>query len=345
MRKRAAVLLVAAVLLSGCAVFAPSCGYGQLKRYETSFLDVFDTVTYVKGYALSEEAFRKDADAVHETLVKYHRLYDIYHTYDGIANLKTVNDRAGTEPVRVDREILDLLLFARSVSEETGGAVDVTLGAVLSLWHEAREYAAAHPGDAYVPSGEALREAARHTGFGLLEIDEEAGTVFLTDPDARLDVGALAKGFATARAAEQAPAGMLLSVGGNVAATGPKPDGTPWVVGVVDPDGGEGYTHTLEIGRTSVVTSGDYQRYFTAGGIRYHHIIDPDTGYPSRRWKAVTVIAGDSGIGDALSTALFILGREAGEKLLLLHGAEGMWVGQDGTEYFSDGFPAYIRDQ
>ena len=146
-------------------------------------------------------------------------------------------------------------------------------------------------------------------------------------------MGALAKGYAVQKVCETLPEGYLLSVGGNVVATGPKPDGSAWTVGVQDPDAaGEAYIHKLSISRGSVVTSGDYQRRYTVDGERYHHIIDPDTLFPADRWCAVTVIAADSGIADALSTTLFLMDREEGQKLLDQTGREALWIGKDGTQ-------------
>ena len=144
--------------------------------------------------------------------------------------------------------------------------------------------------------------------------------------------------------AKSAPKGLLISVGGNVCATGPKDDkGTPWVIGVQDPDGGNDYLHTIYVSGGSVVTSGDYQRTYVVDGKAYHHIIDPDTLYPSDYWRAVTVVCEDSGVADALSTALFLLSQEEGQKLLDLYGAEGLWVADDGSIHYSPGFNDLIR--
>ena len=175
-------------------------------------------------------------------------------------------------------------------------------------------------------------------------IDDEANTVTVTDPVLRLDVGAIAKGWSVQRAAENAPEGLLISVGGNVCATGPKDaSGTPWVVGVQNPDGGENYLHTLYLTRGSMVTSGDYQRAYLVDGEIYHHIIDPDTLYPGKLWRAVTVVCPDSGLADALSTALFLLPRDAGQALLDQCGSTAMWVDAEGNMYYSDGFEDLIR--
>ncbi|HIS63821.1 MAG TPA: FAD:protein FMN transferase [Candidatus Avoscillospira avistercoris] len=339
--KRVCAAVVLCALLCGCAA-APAGEEGGQKRYEASFLTLFDTVTTMVGYADSQETFTAQAQQIHDELLEYHQLYDIYNDYDGMNNLKTVNDNAGIAPVEVDARILDMLEFSRELYEETGGRVNVAMGGVLSLWHDAREAGIEDPANAYLPDQDALEEAARHAHWSNVVIDEEAGTVYLADPDMSLDVGAIAKGYAVERVCETAPAGMLISVGGNVRATGPKPDGSPWVVGIENPDGGD-FLHTLYVEDSSVVTSGDYQRYYLVDGQRYHHIIDPDTLYPATRWRSVSILCADSGIADGLSTALFTLSQEDGQKLLDAFDAEALWMTQDGQLLYSPGFQAMVR--
>ena len=338
--KRVCAAVVLCALLCGCAA-APAGEEGGQKRYEASFLTLFDTVTTMVGYADSQETFTAQAQQIHDELLEYHQLYDIYNDYDGMNNLKTVNDNAGIAPVEVDARILDMLEFSRELYEETGGRVNVAMGGVLSLWHDAREAGIEDPANAYLPDQDALEEAARHADWSNVVIDEEAGTVYLADPDMSLDVGAIAKGYAVERVCETAPAGMLISVGGNVRATGPKPDGSPWVVGIENPDGGD-FLHTLYVEDSSVVTSGDYQRYYLVDGQRYHHIIDPDTLYPATRWRSVSILCADSGIADSLSTALFTLSQEDGQKLLDAFDAEALWMTQDGELLYSPGFQAMV---
>lgn len=329
MRRGAALALTLLCLLTaGCA--------GGPKQYEVTYWDLFDTVTVIKGYAGSQEDFTARAQALHDQLWEYHQLYDIYHDYEGVVNLKTVNDAAGTAPVKVDRRIIDLLLVCKALYAGSGGAVNAAMGSVLSLWHEAREAALEDPENAALPDGEALAAAMDHMDFDAVVIDEAASTVFLTDPDQRLDVGAVAKGYAAARVTEEEEA-LILNLGGNVCAAGPKTGGDPWVVAVPDPSGGEALTN-LSLTRGAVVTSGDYQRYFTVEGENYHHIVDPATGWPARYWQEVTVLCADSGTADALSTALFVLDREAGESLLAEYGAQAIWLDREGNLFYSTGF-------
>ena len=326
--------------LIGTLLLLSGCGTG-MQRYEATYWDVFDTVTTVTGYAAGQAEFDAAAREIHDTLLEYHRLYNIYESYDGLRNLKTVNDQAGIGPVPVDTRILSLLQFAQTAWTETGGRVNAAMGSVLALWHDAREQALEDPDRAALPDRSALEEAALHTDLSALELDLEAGTAFLTDPDMALDVGALAKGYAAEEGAAGAPDHFSISVGGNVCATGPKPDGTPWTVAVENPDGGD-FLKLLYAEDRSVVTSGDYQRYFELDGVRYHHIIDPDTLEPAAYWRSVTVVAESSAAADCLSTALFTLPQAEGQRLLDQWGAEALWIGMDGAQVMSPGFSAYL---
>ena len=338
--KRILCLLLACLLLGGCAVAEVKT---DTKIYEATFLGLFDTVTVIKGASESKDMFTEVARSIHDELQIYHQLFDIYNDYEGIQNLKTVNENAGIEPVKVDRKIIDLLLDCKAYYELSGGKVNAALGGVLQLWHVSRNNGIHDPLNAALPDEEKLKEAALHTDMEAVVIDELDSTVVITDSAVQLDVGAVAKGWSVQRVAENAPSGLLISVGGNVCATGPKDEtGTPWVIGIQDPRSDE-YLHTVYVSNTSVVTSGDYQRYYTVDGQQYHHIIDPETLYPGTYWRSVTIVLNDSGLADALSTALFVLPLEAGQKLIEKCGAEAMWVDTDGNQYYSTGFHALIR--
>lgn len=328
-----------------CLLLLPCCARGEMKRYNASFLTLFNTATMIVGCDEDIAHFRAQAQRIHDELEEYHQLYDIYNTYEGMNNLKTVNDMAGVAPVAVDRRIIDLMIFCRDMHGKTGGLVDVTMGSVLSLWHEARVNGIDFPEDAYLPDGAALREAAKHTGFDKLIIDEEAGTLYLTDPAASLDVGAIGKGYAVEMVSRGLPEGLLLSVGGNIRATGVNPmTELPWTAGVQDPEGSQNdYLHVLYVDGVSIVTSGDYQRYYTVDGVRYGHIIDPRTLCPTGLWRAVCILVPDSAVADALSTALYLLPAEEGRKLLDLFGAEAMWIPEEGECVYSPGFQGYIK--
>ena len=340
MKRLAILLLSLSLLLSGCSVMpAP-----EEKQYNATFLSLFDTLTTIVGRGASEEDFKEKAQAIHDQLLEYHQLFDIYNEYPDTVNLCTLNKEAAKAPVTVEPRIMELLVACKKLYTATGGKVNVAMGSVLSLWHETRSEGRDDPTTAVLPEQGALEEGSLHCNIDDLILDETAGTVYFADPDLQLDVGAIAKGWAVQRVAEETAPGFLISVGGNVCATGPKDDsGTPWVIGIQDPDGGENYLHTVYLEKGCVVTSGDYQRAYAVDGKLYHHIIDPDTLYPSEYWRSVSVVCEDSGIADALSTALFLLPLEEGQALLTTFGAEALWVDAQGQRYYSPGFQEIIR--
>ena len=340
--KKILLWLALACFLVGCS--GATLPGGSQTVYEATFLTLFDTVTTVKGAAPSKEAFEETATQVHDQLEHYHRLFDIYNTYEGMENLKTVNDQAGIAPVKVDDAIIALLKDCLEYYTLTDGRTNVMLGSVLQIWHEYRTEGLHDPENARLPDPEKLQNAALHTDIASLVIDEAASTVYISDPEARLDVGAVAKGWATQKVAQALPSGILLSVGGNVCATGPKQPGQSWVIGVQDPKGDQNdFLHTLYVDNVSVVTSGDYQRGYTVDGKIYHHIIDPDTQMPSAYWRSVTVITQNSALADALSTALFLLPLEEGKAMAQCCGAQALWVDASGAEFMTAGFQDRLR--
>ncbi len=339
------MMLLPLLLLSGCAAPAVS----EEVQYKSTFLDLFDTVSQVLGYDTDQEAFAEFSGQVKAELAEYHALYDIYHD-DAVVSIKTVNDNAGIRPVAVDRRIIDLLLMSREIYDITGGKTNVALGAVLEIWHAYREAGINDPENAELPPMDALREAAKHVNIDDMVIDEDASTVYLRDPLMALDVGAVAKGYATEQTARSIEAsgrtGVLLSIGGNVRAIGAKPDGSSWNVGIQNPDleSDQSSLFTLSINNLSVVTSGSYQRYYTVDGVKYNHIINPDTLMPTTYFIGISVVAADSGLADGLSTALFCMPLEQGRALIeSMTGVEACWVLPDGATIMTDGFRALIE--
>ncbi len=340
-----------ALCLVICSALLPSCSK-PAERFSAYAFDYFDTVTTVTGYAESREAFDEIADEILEELGEYHRLFTIYHRFDGIENLCTINELVNGKhrTVTVDPRIVDMLLYAKEMHRLTDGRVNIAMGSVLSIWHDYRSQGTDDPASAKLPPMDKLTAAALHTDIEKLVIDEDACTVTLADPEMTLDVGAIAKGYAVEMVAREMErrgvSGYILNVGGNVRAVGDKPDGTGWTVGIEDPLGEADYLAYLELSNQSLVTSGSYQRYYLVNGKRYHHIIDPDTLMPSEGFVSVSVLTSHSGNGDALSTALFCMSLEAGQALIAsLPDTEAQWVLPDGTRHVSDGWNAYLIDR
>lgn len=340
-------------IVGACAIvllLSGVLGCGGKKSYQKTFYSLFETVSTLTVYADSEEDFEKAAKYFEDELTKYHRLFDIYNNYDGINNLKTINDYAGIKPVAVDEEIIDLLKFCREMYEESHGEVNVAFGAVLSIWHDYREAGMENPEAAKLPPMKILTEAAAHTKMEDVVIDEANQTVYLKDSAMRLDVGAIAKGYAVEKVGESLKAkgisNALIDVGGNIKAIGKKADGNLWRLGLQNPnlDSEDFYIHTIALEERSLVTSGNYQRYYTVDGKRYHHIIKPETLMPDEAYTSVSVICDNSGIGDGLSTALFNMSVEDGKALAKKYNAAVLWVKSDGSEVMFGDFEAFIDD-
>ena len=298
--------------------------------------EYFDTVTVIYDYSgSSDDSFVKLCAELESQLRYYHELFDIYHTYEGVANIAYLNSMAGKGAVKVSDELIDFLEYAKEVYTLTDGYMNIAMGAVLSIWHEHRTEGLRDPKNATLPAMSALTEAAKHTDINKLVINRAAGTAELTDEKMSLDVGALAKGYATERLAdylyENDMMHYALDVGGNLRVVGDKPSGSGWQTGVRNPVG-SGYAYKFTLKDSSAVTSGGYERYYTVDGKRYHHIIDKDTLMPAEHLASVTVIYPDSGLADALSTALFCMEYDGGADIIRsLDGARAVWVFNDGT--------------
>ncbi|HHY44607.1 MAG TPA: FAD:protein FMN transferase [Firmicutes bacterium] len=326
-------------------------------KYTDSFFDTFDTVITVVAYTETEEEFRAAFERIHARFQELHKLYDIYNSYEGLNNVRTINENAGVQPVKVSREIIDLILFSKDWYARTGGRTNIAMGAVLRIWHDYRQAGMDDPESAELPPMERLQDASLHTDLSKVIVNEEEGTVYLEDPRMSLDVGAVAKGFATelvARELEQAGMeSVLLSSGGNIRAIGKPLDGQRerWGIGIQDPDSSifsdeEGLLDVVFVRDASVATSGGYQRFYVVDGKTFHHIIDPDTLMPSDYYRAVTVKTGHAGVADFLSTTLFLLPYERSSALAeSLDGVDVLWVMPDGEIRVTQGMEKIMKSK
>lgn len=326
----------------------------RYEKYTDSFLDTFDTVTIMVAYTRTEAEFQAYFDQAHQRFQELHQLYNIYYDYPGINNVKTINDHAGIQPVKVDKEIIDLILFAKDWYKRTEGKTNIAMGAVLEIWHAYRETGRDDPALAKLPPMDELVEAASHSNIDDVIVDVENSTVYLPDSKMRLDVGAVAKGYATELVAKELAAGGLksamLSAGGNIRAIGKPLDGVRerWGVGIQDPSASiiadDGLLDVVFVNDASVVSSGDYQRYYVVDDHVLHHIIDPATLMPGKYYRAVTVVTKDSGVADLLSTELFLLPFEQSKALAeSLEGVEALWVMEDGNVEVTEGMGKIMR--
>ena len=279
------VLFLGLLLLSGCASDEASCDFFAM-----------DTVMHLSASGERAEEALADAEAEIERL---DHLFSISVSDSDIARL----NRTGSAVVSAEtRQLMECSL---ELSRITDGAFDITLYPVSELW-------GFYSDSQQVPEKTELTAALQHVGIEHCHMERDSVTL---DAGTKLDLGAIAKGYASARAAEVLQeAGVTsanLSLGGNIHVIGTKPGGSDWTVAIADPKDTNRYAGTLKVRDTAVVTSGGYQRFFEEDGTVYHHILDPETGYPADSGLlSVTIVSEDDTLADALSTALFVMGEE-----------------------------------
>lgn len=347
MKKFLSLLLILVILFSLIA-----CKKNPKKFTDYSF-DYFNTVTTIIGFEESKEVFDKNCEKIKNLLNEYHKLYDIYTLYDGVNNLCKLNQTVNGQhqALKVDKKIIDLLLFAKEMHQKTNGKINVAMGSVLSIWHQYRTNGIDDPNNALLPPAQILQDALPYIDISNLLINTTDNTVAIKEPKTLLDVGGIAKGYAVEQIAKQMKKsgmnGYILNVGGNVRIVGNRPDKEKWKVGIENPnpnDTENPYIEYLSLSEMSLVTSGSYQRFYTVNGKNYHHIIDPNTLYPAEYFTSVSVLCKDSGLADALSTALFCLDLKEGKQLLKsFPEVEVMWVLKDNTTEYTNGFKNYCN--
>lgn len=328
-------LFLISTALSGCSSFQRNSGQTASDSYDkiskTGFF--FDTVVSVTLYGTSDETVLDDC-----FLQMKHYEDLLSKTVEG-SDIWRINHSNGT-PVEVSDETAALIHMANSYSARSDGAFDITIAPVVSLW----DFTGDKPH--IIPAPSDLASALTHVDYHTLTIEQNKVT--LTDPLAQLDLGGIAKGFIADRICEwltdhEISCG-LISLGGNILTFGQKPDGTPWNIAVRKPFGSADESITVVSAESgiSVVTSGTYERYFEQDGVLYHHILDPDSGYPvTNGLTSVTILSDSSAEGDALSTACFVLGLEKGMKLIeSIDTAEALFITDDMELHKSSGFPS-----
>ncbi len=317
----ALTLLFAGVLVS--RLFKESRPF---QRSEYIMGTIFDITALGGDEKALEEAARKAFDEIK-------RIDALMSRYKEASEVSQVNKNAGIAPVKVGAELIEVLKEGRKVSELSDGAFDVTIGPLSNLWAFDEE-------KKVVPSQEKIEELRKLVDYRKIKIDEAASTVYLEDKGMMIDVGGIAKGYSLAKGVkifeDAGIKNIIINAGGNLNLKGGK-SGRPWRIGIQDPRDESKLIGKLNVTDISIATSGDYQRFFIKDGIRYHHILDPKTGYPAKGVISATVIGKSKTSMDGFSSAIFILGAEKGAALMKKIGAEGIMVTEDGTVTVSDG--------
>ncbi|MBI5409117.1 MAG: FAD:protein FMN transferase [Nitrospirae bacterium] len=310
-------------------LFLTACARQDMMFQESRVLmDTFCTITVVSpSREKAEEAIEAGFDEIKklETLLNY---------FSPDSEITAVGRAAGIKPVRVSKETLEIMQKTVHISKITDGAFDPTIAPVLKLWKFS-----GRPANPSIPQRDALESALKLVGCEKIKINSEASEVYLNEKGMELDLGGIAKGYAADKAVGVIKAkgikAALVAIAGDIKGYGLSTSGNVWKVGIQDPrpenpdseKPWEDVFASVYLKDRAISTAGDYQRFFIKDGKRYHHIIDPKTGYPSTSGLiSVSVIAPEGYISDGIDTAVLILGLEKGTKLLESMGLDGMLV-------------------
>lgn len=295
---------------------------------------VMDTVLSVTLYG------EKDATAEIKTLLEDLEKKELsWRIEDSMASKINTECQKGN-PVEMDKDFASWTRDSVTLSEKSGGAFDPTIGNLTRLWNVEGE-------NPVVPPQEDIDACMKQIGYQHINIEENTITM---EDGSTLDLGAVGKGIGCDEVEERLKelpiSGAVVAIGGSILVYGDKPDGSDWNVAVQDPDGEDGAPMgVISIsGEKFISTSGDYEKYFEQDGVRYHHILDPSTGYPSRSGlRSVTIVCDNGLLSDGLSTACFILGEEKGMELVKEYGAEAVFINDQNEVTVSDGLKKQFK--
>lgn len=307
MKKIIAVLLC--FLLAGCSEVSET-------------FEAMDTSMTITAYGKNA---KKAVGAVKDEILA---LDNMFRRKSGASDIFKINTDGSAD---VSEDTAELILRSAKISEETDGAFDITVAPVVDLW-------GFYDSKFRVPEESEIQNALKSVGYKNISVNGNSVSV---KNSAKLDLGGIAKGYASDRAADifkGLGVSGIASLGGNIYAMGKRQDGENWNVAIQNPDN-DGYIGTVSVSDTAVITSGSYQRYFERDGKIYHHIIDPKTGSPADSGlKSVTIVTDNGTLGDALSTALFVMGKDRVAEYQKTHNDfEMILIDNDGKVYCTEG--------
>ena len=315
------------LLTIGCSLLLSSVAHAEwVSRIDDG---IMGTRMVVEVWADNATQGNQDIDAV---LDEMRRLDESMSTYKSTSEVSKVNAEAAQHPVKITKELFDLLSKAMEFSRITNGAFDITYASV-GFMYDFREHEK--------PSEQQIKAALPAVNYKHVLLDSKAQTVSFTQPGVRIDLGGIAKGYAVDRGIAILQArGIthgLVTAGGDSRVIGDR-FGKPWIIGIRHPDDANQVIAKIPLENTAFSTSGDYERYFDENGQRYHHIIDPKTGHSASKVRSATIIAPTATETDGLSKTAFVLGPDAAMKIYAtLPEVDVILVAPDGRVLYSDG--------
>jgi len=311
--------LCSLLFLTGCAK------QDRVYRESRIAMDTISTIT------IASSSKRQAKEVVDAGFAEIKRLEGLLNFFSPDSEITAINRSSGYKPVRVSKETLNIIKKAVRISEHTEGAFDPTVAPLMRLWGFSDEIISGA-----IPEAQEIKNILPLVDYRRIKINDSTSEIFLEKKGMELDLGGIAKGYAADKAIEVIKSkgikSALVAIGGDIRGYGLKPDKKPWRVGIQNPRPESGVGDKEDIFATfyledsAISTSGDYQRFFIKEGVRYHHILDPKTGFPAGEVMSVSVIASEGYMADAISTGVFVLGSEKGIKLLESLGLSGIIV-------------------
>lgn len=321
-----------------CLIFIlSSCSPSQEKLYKETRSSMYTIVSIT----VSSDSEEKANTAIDKAFSELERLAKLLNFYSEDSEISAINRYAGDKAVKVSPETLEIIEKAVYVSENTDGAFDITVGPLVRLWNFQNNV---------LPDEKLIKEKLRLVGYKNIIVDKEKSTVFLKTKGVQIDLGGIIKGYAANKAVEilkqQGIKSGIVAVAGDIKTFGIRPDGSLWNVGIQNPrqqtDKDE-ILSTVGLSDMAISTSGDYQKFFIKDGRRYHHLLNPKTGYPDNECRSVTVIAKDAAFTDAFATGIFVLGARKGMDILSRLKLDGVIIDKDGKIHVTEGLKDKIK--
>jgi thiamine biosynthesis lipoprotein len=280
-------------------------------------------------------------DAIEHVFREFDRLESLLSNWKSDSDVTRLNHNAGITPVKVSQDTISVLRIAHDVSEITRGKFDITFGALTDIWRFD------HDQDNVVPEHDLIEARLKRIDYKAVEVDSTAGTAFINRPGMTVHLGGIGKGYAVDRAIallrDQGFKNFLIQAGGDLYVAGAD-NGKPWKLGIADPRGNHDPFAIVQVSDGTLSTSGDYERFFMKEGTRYHHILDPDFGEPSRECRSVTLVSNTAVMADAIAKGVFLLGPRDGMALIeKLPDIEGVIVTADNEVLISSGLKGRVQ--
>lgn len=317
--------------------FLASCNSPKESLYKESRNAMYTIVSIT----VSSDSERKSKDAIEKAFNELNRLEKLLNFYSEDSEISMINKYAGKSPVKVSQDTFDIIQKAIYVSEKTEGMFDITVGPLVRVWDFQ---------NALIPDDKIIKNRTKLIGYKNIILDKEKSTVFIKKKGIEIDLGGIIKGYSAERAVDvlkkNGIKSGIVAVAGDIKTFGMRSDNKPWRIGIQNPREKEDNSEIvafIDISDLAISTSGDYQKYFIKDGKRFHHLLNPMTGYPVNDFQSVTIISDDAALVDAFATGIFILGQEKGINLLKRLGLDGIIIDKDGKIIVTDGIKDKIK--